>query len=104
MRTVVEDPGGPTGVWPPLSTGAFTVKPGLPFFMEFMTDPNLNAILVGGPGGGILHYLAGTGPAVVHWTADQPVTDGSPVSVTDANGPPPSMALCRRLVKSSSGG
>ena len=65
VRTVVEDPGGPSGVWPPLSASPHAVSPGVPFYVEIMTDPNLNAILAGGVGGGVLHYLAGTGPAVV---------------------------------------
>ncbi len=104
VRTVVEDPGGPSGVWPPLSAAPHAVTPGVAFYVEIMTDPNLNAILAGGVGGGVLHYLAGTGPAVVHVTAEQPMTDGSQVSVTDTNGPPPSMALCRRLVKVSGDG
>lgn len=98
VRTVVEDPGGPAGVWPPLSTAPQPVVPGTVYTMEIITDPNLNSIVAGGLGGGIVHYLAGRGPAVVHGST------GDLASVTDATGPPPSMALCRKLVKQAGGG
>jgi len=104
VRTVVEDPGGPAGVWPPLSTAPAQIVPGRTYNMEIVTDPNLHSILVGGLGGGVVHYLAGPGPAVVHSTTGDPVTSGSEASVTDVMGKPPSMALCRRLVRAAGTG
>jgi hypothetical protein len=101
VRTVVEHPGGPPGAWPPLSTGLQSVVPGVAFDMEILTDPNLNSVLAGGLGVGVVHYLAGPGPAVVRSTTGDPAADGSGASVTDVTGPPPSMALCRQLLRAA---
>jgi hypothetical protein len=62
--------------------------------LEIVTDPNLNSVVAGGLGGGIVHYLAGKGPAVV-----PPPSDSAQASVIDVTGPTPSMALCHHLVK-----
>lgn len=93
VRTVVVDPGGPPGPWPPLATGVQHVDVGTAYTLEVVTDPNLQMVLAGGLGGGVVHYLAGPGPAVV-----PPSSDPTQASVADVTGPPPSMALCRRLL------
>jgi len=110
VRTVVVDPGGPAGPWPPLSTAPQPVRPGVAYSIEVVTDPYLQSITVGGLGGGVVHYLAGSGPAVLHTTDGEPLPPtggGSPaptsrVTVTDVTGPPPSMALCHQLVRAAS--
>jgi hypothetical protein len=96
VRTVVEHPGGPSGSWPPLSTGPQSVVPGVAYSLEIITDPNLHSITAGGLGGGVVHYLAGPGPAVLHTTSDGASV---PVTVEDATGPPPSMALCHAVTR-----
>ena len=100
VRTVVTDPGGPPGAWPPLSTGPQRVEPGVGYRITVVTDPYLQSITAGGLGGGIVHFLAGSGPAVLHTTPAGP-GDGSLASVTDVTGPPPSMALCRHVVRAA---
>jgi hypothetical protein len=94
VRTVVEDPGGSTTAWPPLRTAPQAVAAGIAYTLEIVTDPNLNSVVAGGLGGGIVHYLAGKGPAVV-----PPPSDSAQASVIDVTGPTPSMALCHHLVK-----
>jgi hypothetical protein len=98
VRTVVQDPGGSTTAWPPLATAPQSVVPDTTYTMEIVTDPNLNSVVAGGLGGGIVHYLAGTGPAVVPTSSDP-----SRASVTDITGTPPSMRLCRQLVRVAPG-
>ena len=101
VRTVVVDPGGPSGPWPPRSTAPQPVRAGVAYSVEVITDPYLQSITVGGLGGGVVHFLAGTGPAVLHTTDSAPGTATGRVTVTDATGPPPSMALCHRLVRAA---
>ncbi len=100
VRTVVSDPGGPAGAWPPLSTGPQPVEAGVPYQITVITDPYLQSITAGGLGGGIVHFLAGSGPAVLH-TTPEGAPDTSAVSVTDATGAPPSMALCHQVVRAA---
>jgi len=104
VRTVVENPGGPQGPWPTLSTESQPVVPGVPIDMEIVTDPNLHLVRAGGLGGGLVHYLAGPGPAVIPSTTGDPAIDGSAVSVVDVTGPAPSRALCRQLLRSAGQG
>ena len=64
-RTGRRGPGRPLGdlAGGQCRLGSRAAPPG--YEIEVMTDPNLNAIVAGGMGVGIVHYLAGTGPAVV---------------------------------------
>ena len=95
VRTVVVDPGGPPGEWPPTTTAPQPVEAGRTYQIEVITDPNLQSITAGGLGGGVVHFLAGTGPAVVPVTPDGAA---GAASVRDVTPPAPSMALCRQLV------
>jgi hypothetical protein len=98
VRTVVQDPGGSTTAWPPLATAPQPVVPDTTYTLEIVTDPNLNSVVAGGLGGGIVHHLAGTGPAVVPTSSDP-----SQASVTDVTSPTPSTVLCHHLVREVSG-
>ena len=68
-----------------------------PFRIQVTTDPNLHQILVTWYGTGLIsHFIAGTGPPVVHTTTTAP---GGPLPEVSVVGKPvpSSMSLCRSL-------
>ena len=97
----VENPGAPSVHWPSASTSIVDVKQHRPYRISVTTDPNLHSIVVAWPGGGITHYLAGDGPAVVHTTPDASGANAQRVSIANVSPAAPSMALCRSLVRHS---
>jgi hypothetical protein len=97
VELAVENPGAPSVTWPAASAASVPVQPHTGYEIEAMTDPNLTAIVAGGMGVGIEHYLAGKGPAVVATTP--PGSTAALATVTDVTPPAPSMALCRSLVR-----
>jgi len=97
VRLQVTDPGAPTVTWPPAVTSSLPVTLHRPQRITVITDPALQSISVSGLGGGIQHYLSGTGPAVVHTAT----SDSGAVRVATVSRPAPSMALCRQVLRSS---
>jgi hypothetical protein len=97
VQLAVEDPGAPSVTWPSASAAPVPVQPHTGYEIEAMTDPNLTAIVAGGMGVGIEHYLAGKGPAIV--ATSPPGSTSAPATVTDVTPAPPSMTLCRSLVR-----
>ena len=104
VRLVVQHPGTPSIDWPTDSTGPLPVRPGVPYPITVTTDPNLQSIDVSGLGGGIQYYLAGPGPAMVLATMSTASTADRAATVTDITTRPPSMALCRTMLRKATGG
>jgi hypothetical protein len=99
VRLVLEHGGAPSVTWPQDSTSPFRVKEHVPYRITVMADPNLKSIVVGGLGGVIKHYLAGSGPSVVLTTSDHRGAALPAVSIADDSGRTSSMALCRELAR-----
>jgi hypothetical protein len=101
VRVTVVNAGAPSVHWPSASSDPVHIRPGRNYYVGVMTDPNLTAIAVTGLGG-IQHYLAGSGPAVVVST---PSTGGGGpeyLSVKDVSKSPPPATSCRALTHRSS--
>jgi hypothetical protein len=97
----VLDPGAPSVTWPVPYSGVVAVEPHRQYLIDIRTDPVQREITVTfGKEAVIHHYLAGTGPAIVH-TFDS-AAGSQPPWVAIKNLPPhkPRLQLCRSLAQS----
>ena len=104
VRFTVENPGAPSPDYPSASGSPWRPALHQVYQVEVMTDPYLRSIFAQfANGDGIVsHYLAGRGPAVVRSTMAGAGGISPVLSVSDVTGPPPSMSLCRHLVRRTS--
>jgi len=103
VRFRVVNPGAPAPAYPSAVGSPWRPTLRVVYQLDVMTDPYLRSIYVKfANGAGIVsHYLAGRGPALVQ-TTSAATGDHLPVSVSDVLGPPPSMSLCRSLIRGAS--
>ncbi len=102
VRLAVVNAGAPNVTWPPAVSNSQRVQLHRRYALTVQTDPNLHSISVNGLGGGIGHYLAGSGPAVIMTTGASSSAGNGSVSVVDASRPSPPTKLCQSLVRQSS--
>jgi hypothetical protein len=95
IRFELRNAGEPSVSWPPARTASTSIRPGRSYRVSVMTDPHLNAMQMWGIGVGIQHYLGGSGPAVIHTSA----RGSGPVAVSTIAHRPPSMAICKHLIR-----
>ena len=102
VRLAAVNAGAPNVTWPPAVSNSQRVQLHRRYALTIMTDPNLHSISVNGLGGGIGHYLAGSGPAVIMTTGASSGAGNGYLSVVDASRPSPPTKLCQSLVRQSS--
>jgi hypothetical protein len=74
------------------------VEGGRTYRITIVTDPNLHVVSVSSPEGNLLSgLLSSHGPVVVHTLDSGPGQPPPAMTVVDATGPAPDMALCRSL-------
>ena len=98
----VDHPGEPSVTWPGTYSGVIKVKPHKHYLIDIRTDPVQNEITVTFDIVPFIHhYLAGSGPAVVHTFDSSP--GGQPTWVTVTNVPPKQrhLELCQAIARSA---
>jgi hypothetical protein len=102
VRLTVVNAGAPSVHWPSATSDPLRIRVGRTYYVGVTTDPNLTAIAVTGLGG-IEHYLAGSGPAVVESTPDAGAGGSDYLSIADVSKPAAPLTLCRALTRQASG-